>query len=134
MKSLCCFAADLNLRFVDFIIRSGRAVLYPIYIGTFTRRLPPTTSEIELKDRGLRRFQDLRQSIEFLTSRGDIDASKLGYFGASLGAASAPVMLYLEERFRTAVLFEGGLYPRAAGRPEVDNFNLCPASESRSSC
>ena len=35
-------------------------------------------------------------------------------------------MVSLEERFRTAVLFEGGLYLRPAGLPEVDNFNFLP--------
>ena len=59
-------------------------------------------------------------------SRGDIDGSKLGYLGASWGAAIAPVMVSLEERFRTAVLFEGGLYLRPAGQPEADNFNFLP--------
>jgi dienelactone hydrolase len=61
-----------------------------------------------------------------LVSRGDIDASKLGYFGASWGAASAPVMVSLEERFRTAVLFEGGLYVSPAGPPESDALNFLP--------
>jgi dienelactone hydrolase len=111
---------------MEFIIRSGRAVIYPIYIGTFNRRLAPAASGIELKDRDLKRFQDLRQSIEFLMSRDDINASKLGYLGASWGAASAPMMIALEERFRAAVLFEGGLYLRPAARPEVDNFNFLP--------
>jgi cephalosporin-C deacetylase-like acetyl esterase len=71
-----------------------------------------------VKERNVRRFQDLRQSIEFLMNRGDIDASKPGYFGASSGSALAPVMLALEERLRTAVLFEGGLFlgPAAGGR------------------
>ena len=104
------FASMEGFNRMEFIIRSGRAVIYPIYIGTFNRRLPPPASAIELKERVVKRFQDMRQSVEYLVSRDDIDASKLGYFGASWGAAWAPVMVSLEERFRTAVLFEGGLY------------------------
>jgi eukaryotic-like serine/threonine-protein kinase len=101
-------------------------VIYPIYIGTFNRRLPDGLSEIEQKVRDVRRFQDLRQAVEYLVSRADIDRSKLAYFGASVGAAVAPVMLSLEERFRTAVLFEGGLYLRRVGSAETDNLNFLP--------
>ena len=120
------FASMEGFNRMEFIIRSGRAVIYPIYIGTFNRRLPPPASEIEQKERHVRRFQDLRQAVEYLVSRGDIDGSKLAYLGASAGAALAPAMVSLEERFRTAVLFEGGLYLRPAGPPEVDNFNFLP--------
>jgi dienelactone hydrolase len=120
------FASMEGFNRMEFIIRSGRAVIYPIYIGTFNRVLPPPASKIEQKERDIRRFQDLRQAVEYVVSRGDIDGSKLAYLGASWGAAAAPVMVSLEERFKTAVLFEGGLYLRPAGPPEVDNFNFLP--------
>jgi formylglycine-generating enzyme required for sulfatase activity/dienelactone hydrolase len=120
------FASMDGFNRMEFIIRSGRAVIYPIYIDTFNRRLPPTTSEIERKERYVRRFQDLRQTVEYLASRSDIDASKLAYVGASVGAGVAPAMLSLEGRFRTAVLFEGGLYLRRVGPPEIDALNFLP--------
>ncbi len=120
------FASMEGFNRMEFIIRSGRAVIYPIYLGTFNRLLAPPASQIEQKERDIRRFQDLRQAVEYATSRGDIDGSKLAYLGASWGAAVAPAMLSMEERFRTAVLFEGGLYLRPAGPPEVDNFNFLP--------
>jgi formylglycine-generating enzyme required for sulfatase activity/dienelactone hydrolase len=120
------FASMDGFNRMEFIIRSGRAVIYPIYIGTFNRRLPPTTSEIEQKERSVRRFQDLRQTVEYLMSRSDLDASKLAYVGASVGAGVAPVMVSLEPRFRTAVLFEGGLYQRPVGPPETDALNFLP--------
>jgi formylglycine-generating enzyme required for sulfatase activity/dienelactone hydrolase len=120
------FASMEGFNRMEFIIRSGRAVIYPIYIGTFTRTLPPPASPLDVKDRRLRRFQDLRQAVEYLVSRGDIDGSKLAYLGASAGAALAPAMVALEERFRTAVLFEGGLYLSPAGPPETDALNFLP--------
>ena len=120
------FASMEGFNRMEFIIRSGRAVIYPIYIGTFNRTLPPATSAIELKDRRVKRFQDLHQAVEYLVSRNDIDSSKLAYLGASAGAALAPAMVSLEERFRTAVLFEGGLYLSPPGPPEADAFNFLP--------
>jgi formylglycine-generating enzyme required for sulfatase activity/dienelactone hydrolase len=114
-----------GLNRMEFIIRSGRAVIYPVYIETFDRQLPPPRSVAEAKERLLKRVQDLRQSVEYLASRDDIDATRLGYLGASWGAAWAPVMVSLEDRFRTAVLFEGGLYQQEAP-PEMDAFNFLP--------
>ena len=119
------FASMEGVNRMEFIIRSGRAVIYPIYYGTFHRQLPPAQSPADLKDRTVKRFQDMRQSIEYLVSRGDIDVSRLGYLGASWGSAWAPVMVSQEERFRTAVLFEGGLYQQHVA-PEVDAFNFLP--------
>jgi formylglycine-generating enzyme required for sulfatase activity/dienelactone hydrolase len=110
---------------IEFIIRSGRAVIYPIYIGTFDRKFPQPQSAADVKERVVKRFQDLRQSVEYLASRADIDASKIGYLGVSQGAGWAPVMVSVEERFKTAVLFEGGLYQQPFP-PEVDAINFLP--------
>ncbi|MFN0170503.1 MAG: SUMF1/EgtB/PvdO family nonheme iron enzyme [Bryobacteraceae bacterium] len=111
---------------VEFIVRSGRAMIYPMYIGTFSRRLPPSRTAVEEKERNVRRHQDLRRSVEYLLTREDINASKLGYVGVSWGASSAPVMVSLEDRFKTAVLFAGGLSLEAAPLPETDVFNFLP--------
>jgi dienelactone hydrolase len=119
------FASMEGLNRMEFIIRSGRAVIYPVYLGTFDRQLPTAQSAEESKEYTVRRFQDMRQSVEYLASRDDIDASKLGYLGASWGSAWAPVMVSQEERFRTAILFEGGLYQKRVP-PEVDIFNFLP--------
>jgi dienelactone hydrolase len=119
------FASMEGLNRMEFIIRSGRAVIYPVYLGTFDRALPPAGSPADEKERLVKRFQDLRQSVEYVASRDDIDVSKLGYLGASWGAASAPAMVSMEERFRTAVLFEGGLYQQQLA-PEADLLNFLP--------
>jgi formylglycine-generating enzyme required for sulfatase activity/dienelactone hydrolase len=120
------FASMEGFNRMEFIIRSGRAVIYPIYLGTFNRELPPAQSPADMRERVVKRFQDLRQSVEYLVSRDDIDRARLGYLGASAGAASAPVMIAQEDRFRTAVLFEGGLYQQRGLPPEVDAINFLP--------
>jgi len=119
------FASMEGFNRMEFIIRSGRAVIYPIYIETFDRQLPPAQSAADWKERLVKRFQDMRQSVEYLVSRDDIDVSKLAYLGASWGSGSAPVMVSMEERFRTAVLFEGGLYQQQFA-PEIDVLNFLP--------
>ena len=62
---------------VDFIIRSGRAVIYPIYTGTYYRGLPSPRMPLEVRYQITRRYQDLERSIEYLLTRGDIDPANL---------------------------------------------------------
>ena len=101
-------------------------MIYPVYTGTYYRGLPPPRTALEAKYQITRRYQDLERSIEYLLTRGDIDPAKLGYVGGSWGAAWAPVMVSLEDRFKTAVLFAGGLYLQAVPLPETDVFNFLP--------
>ena len=120
------FASMDGFNRMEFIIRSGRAVIYPIYIGTFNRRLPPTTSEIQQKERYVKRFQDLRQTVEYLVSRSDIDASKLAYFGASVGAGLAPVMRVSGAALPDCRSFRGRTVPEA-GRAARDRRPQFPS-------
>ena len=95
---------------IDFILRSGRAVLYPIYYGMYERRLPGgydlsgTPREVLIHQ-----FQDLSRSIDYLQSRSDIDGDRLGYVGSSLGARVGIIMMSMEDRLRTCVLLEEAL-------------------------
>lgn len=111
---------------VEFLIRSGRAMIYPIYTGTYGCGLPPTRTPLETKERTTKRYQELKQSVEYLLTRKEIDATKLGYIGVSWGARFAPVMVSLEDRFKTAVLLAGGLSMEAFPLPETDVFNFLP--------
>ena len=54
--------------------------------------------------------QDVMRTMDYLTSRPDIDADRIAYMGLSYGAEFA-VPLALEKRFRTAVLVGAGLDP-----------------------
>ena len=68
---------DVSLRIVDFVIRSGRALLYPVYKGTYERTAPQTGAN-EIRDLAIARVKDGRRSIDYLVSRGDIDKDRLG--------------------------------------------------------
>jgi serine/threonine protein kinase/formylglycine-generating enzyme required for sulfatase activity/dienelactone hydrolase len=111
---------------VDFIIRSGRLVIYPLYLGTYGRQGPPIQTELDARNQQVKRCQDLRRSVEYLLNRGDVDPARLAYVGASWGAASAPMMLALEDRFKTAILQDGGLYSAKPELQEMDYFQFLP--------
>ena len=76
---------DLRLRNVDFIIRSGRAVLFPVYQGTYERGPAKITGPASWNELVIARAKDFRRSIDYLVVRPDIDANRIGYYGLSLG-------------------------------------------------
>jgi formylglycine-generating enzyme required for sulfatase activity/dienelactone hydrolase len=101
----------LVLQWLEFLIRDGRAVAYPIYQQTYERRrpVPPGgASQSFLREISIQRGLDVRRTVDYLTSRSDIDASRIAFYGQSLGAQLAPVYLATEPRFKTGVLLSGG--------------------------
>jgi len=118
-----------GLPYWDFIVRSGRALVYPIYRGTFERASEIRTVDPDgtatYRNAVIQWNQDLRRTIDYLQTRPDIDRTKLGYFGLSWGAELGPIMMALEPRFRAAVFQVGGLLP-VRRLPEADPFNFLP--------
>ena len=114
----------------DFIVRSGRALLYPIYKSTYERYdgfslSPPQFTENTMRDHYILWSKDFSRSIDFLESRTDVNIDKLAYVGSSLGAVVGSILLALEDRIKVSVLVVGGFAP---GRmpPEADQINFLP--------
>jgi dipeptidyl aminopeptidase/acylaminoacyl peptidase len=107
-----------------FLVRSGRAVLFPVYQGTYERRVPPAQGPNEVRELVIQRTKDVRRAVDYLESRPDVDSGRLAFYGLSMGANYGPVVGAVESRFRTLVLVSGGL---GRGRPpEVSNLNFAP--------
>jgi serine/threonine protein kinase/formylglycine-generating enzyme required for sulfatase activity/dienelactone hydrolase len=114
---------------IDFILKSGRAVLWPIYNGTYERpdemqTYFPNTS-IRYRDHVIQWAKDLGRSIDYLETRSDIDHNRLGFYGYSWGAAMGAILPAVENRLKVSVLMGPGLYLGQA-RPEVDQINFAP--------
>jgi dienelactone hydrolase len=112
------------------LVRGGRAVLYPIWQGSFERSVSATWTNAFFREAVPRWASDLRQSVEFLRSRPELDADRMAYFGYSLGAVWAPSLLATEPRVQTAILLAGG---RESGDlrketlpPELDSATYAP--------
>jgi tRNA A-37 threonylcarbamoyl transferase component Bud32/dienelactone hydrolase len=118
---------DVDLQYMDFLIRSGRAVLFPIYRGMYERRLesPPGWGSVARRDLDIQRYKDLARSLDYLGSRGDVDTGRIAYFGMSLGATLGVVFTALETRFATSILLAGG-FLEVTGAPEMDLPNFAP--------
>jgi hypothetical protein len=84
-----------QMRNIDFIIKSGRAVMYPIYKSTYERRdslrSPRPDETNTYRDHVIMWVKDLSRSIDYLESRDDIDAAKSG-----ANTKSKPTVGYIE--------------------------------------
>jgi eukaryotic-like serine/threonine-protein kinase len=117
---------DLNLFNIDFLMKSGRAVMFPVYKGTYERITHPTESgSNEERDETVQRSKDLRRSLDYLETRSDIDHDRLAFYGFSWGGIEGPISLALESRFKTAVLADGGCSTSKA-LPEENPLNFVP--------
>jgi hypothetical protein len=113
--------------FLSFLVRNGRAVLYPVYEGTFERGSAALASVCDRSDSHacaeyfVQVVKDFRRSIDYLQTRPDIDSARLAYYGMSWGGWMGAVIPAVEPRLRASVLTAGGL--TWGGRPEVEPIN-----------
>jgi predicted esterase len=109
----------------DFLPRSGRALVYPVYKGMYERRVPFTFAPQEWRDMMVAWSRDLGRTIDYLETRRDVDARKLAYYGFSSGAVYGPVLTTVDGRFAASVLLGGGLNLPGLP-PEMANANFAP--------
>lgn len=112
----------------DFILKSGRAVLFPVYKGTFDRWdnfVVFGASNSAYRDHVIAWAKDLSRSIDYLENRPDIQSTHLAYVGYSWGAAMGAVLPAVDRRFKAMVLISPGFYLQQRS-PEVDQLNFAP--------
>ena len=111
---------------IDFVIKSGRALMFPIYKDTFERlgTVPDAGTNAE-REETIQQTNDLRRSIDYLETRKDIDQKKLAFFGFSWGGMLGPIMTAMENRFEVAVLWFGSCDTDRV-LPEADPMNFAP--------
>lgn len=109
----------------DFIPENGRAVVLPIYKGTYGRGGGATLAtdvpneSVAYRDIVIQWAQDLGRTLDYLETRTDIDSQRLAYFGTSWGGRLGVLMVVVEPRFKAAVLRVAGLKHQRA-LPEAD--------------
>jgi formylglycine-generating enzyme required for sulfatase activity/dienelactone hydrolase len=113
--------------FLSFLVKNGRAVLYPVYKGTFERG-DPSLSAIHqgaeshaFSEFTIQLVKDLRRCVDYLETRPDVDGERLAYYGMSWGGDLGAIIPAVEDRLEASVLVAGALSP--AGRPEVYPLN-----------
>jgi formylglycine-generating enzyme required for sulfatase activity/dienelactone hydrolase/predicted Ser/Thr protein kinase len=115
---------SLDLGTFEFLIRSGRAVIYPVYQGTFERRRNVQTGPSGIRDMLMQQAKDVFRTVDYLETRPDIDMQRLAYYSLSMGAYFGPIPVSLEPRIKVAVFAAGGL--RYNSPPETQPANFAP--------
>jgi dienelactone hydrolase len=113
----------------SFLVKSGRALVLPILKSTYERRDSLTSDvpnqTIFWRDHVVMWTKDIKRTVDYVSSRRDMDSTRVAYFGTSWGSNQAPINLVAEPRFKAAVLNVAGLTMERS-RPEVDPFNYLP--------
>ncbi|MFA5831864.1 MAG: protein kinase [Bacteroidota bacterium] len=118
----------LQLSMINFIIQSGRAVVYPIYKGTYERGPFGTDTRSRERDRTIMMCKDAMRAIDYIMTRSDFDREKIGYNGISLGGNIGYIILALDPRIKAAVFMGSGFGQtlKTAEYPEIFYPNFAP--------
>jgi serine/threonine protein kinase/cephalosporin-C deacetylase-like acetyl esterase len=113
--------------FLSFLVKNGRAVLYPVYKGTFERR-DDSLIPIHVGNNShaytqylIKLVKDFKRSFDYLETRQDIDTHRIAYYGMSWGGILGAIIPAVEERLQTAIILGGGF--TGLGRPEANQIN-----------
>ncbi len=103
---------------IAFIVQNGRAVLYPIYKGTFDRGTSLTmvvpAATLLYRDHVFAWSKDLSRCIDYLETRPDVDHEKLAYYGYSWGADMGTIFPAVENRLKVSILSGTGFNEQEA--------------------
>ena len=97
-----------------FLLRSGRALIYPVIKGAYERRVDGPQTPTIRRQTIVAQTQDVMRSVDYALERDDLDGSALAYMGVSYGAELA-VPVAMEKRFAAAVLVGAALDPAWRG-------------------
>jgi dienelactone hydrolase len=113
-----------DLKFFDYVIQSGRAVMYPVYLDTYERKVNFYLREgLVDSELNIAHYKDAARSLDYLATRSDIDSSKLAYLGVSMGSAKGVILsTLLQDRLKTSIFLDGGyfLFPPTPGNDQAD--------------
>jgi cephalosporin-C deacetylase-like acetyl esterase len=114
---------------LDAVLRSGRAVLYPVYKSTFERGDGMESDVVDqtstYRDHVIMWTKDASRAIDYAETRPDLAHDKLAYYGYSWGAEMGAIVPAVEPRIKVAILALGGIDFNHS-LPEVDTINFLP--------
>jgi formylglycine-generating enzyme required for sulfatase activity/dienelactone hydrolase len=116
--------------FLSYLVKTGRAVAYPVYKGTFERRedrllaIHYGADTHQYTEFLTQLGKDFRRTVDYLETRPDINAERLAFYGMSWGAVMGAIIPAIETRIKTAITLAGGI--SGAGLPEANPIHYLP--------
>jgi eukaryotic-like serine/threonine-protein kinase len=111
---------------LNYVAPSGRIAVYPIYKSTHERsdslRSDLPDLSIFWRDHVVMWVKDYRRTLDYLSSRTDVDTARFAYFGFSWGGYMGGIIPAVEPRIKASMLYVAGL-TMERGRPEVEPLN-----------
>jgi dienelactone hydrolase len=112
---------------LDAVLRSGRAVLYPVYKGTYERgdgmESDVANETSNWRDHVIMWEKDASRALDYAETRPELDHNRVAYYGYSWGAELGGLIPAVEPRIKVCILAKGGLdFKRSL--PEVDVINF----------
>ncbi|HZI27121.1 MAG TPA: protein kinase [Gemmatimonadaceae bacterium] len=118
---------------LNYVAPSGRIAVYPIYKSTHERsdslRSDLADQSIFWRDHVVMWVKDYRRTLDYLSTRADVDTTKFAYFGFSWGGYMGGIIPAVEPRIKASMLYVAGL-TMERGRPEVEPINHLPRVKS----
>jgi serine/threonine protein kinase/class 3 adenylate cyclase/dienelactone hydrolase len=136
------FLAEGPYRLTQSVVQSGRAVIFPIYKGSYDRNMADALPEMHqpflnpfqfstekpfmYRDWMVQAVKDTFRTVDYLESRDDMDGDSMAYWGISLGSYIGTITLGLEDRFKAGVFMIGGIVPDEMPHYEVEPAVFAP--------
>ena len=111
---------------VDRALREEHQVGVDIWIDLNFLRSPDQTADAYLQT-----VVDYRRGIDFLATRSEIDTTRIGVFGGSMGATQAMILAPIEPRIKAVILRGPGLWADQWDPPPTDQVNFLPRMGDR---
>tara|TARA_B100000945_G_scaffold288955_1_gene261652 strand:- start:589 stop:1434 length:846 start_codon:yes stop_codon:yes gene_type:complete len=96
----------------DYLLEEGYAIVHPIYLSTYEKAddlksdYPAKTKKY--KDHVITWGKEFKKTIDYISSRDDLDIEDLSYYGVSWGGYLANTLLAIDNRVKAAVLNVAG--------------------------
>jgi serine/threonine protein kinase len=127
---------------LSFVALNGRAVAYPVVKNHWERASPDVSYASDpvhnmsggllgpntYRDETIMQVKDVRRSLDYLSTRPDIDTARFAYSGYSWGGRLGPMMVSVEPRFKVAMYYTPGLLT-APRLPQVDDVNFLASAK-----
>ena len=114
--------------FCEFLVRNGRAVVFPIFKGSFERReetpfwANPGTHQYTTNLSRI--IKDYRRCLDYLETREEFNIDKIAFYGVSMGPIFGSYITAVDPRIKSNIFYAGGL--NRIGRPEADMAYFLP--------
>ena len=111
------------------VVKSGRIGVVPILKSTYERADSLTsdipTMSIFWRDHVVMWVKDYRRTLDYLSTRADVDSTRFAYFGYSWGGYMGGIIPAVEPRLKASVLYVAG-FTMERPRSEVDPLHYLP--------